>query len=178
METLKILYIFLLQVNELPFPFKNTYQFERSIRAPLGKTWNPETAYKELVKPKVVTSIGKIIAPIDKSEVDKDAKKSKDIKAEFKDSKNEDTNKSGNESKNKRPHQNRKQNESKNKRQHQNRKQNEGKNKRPHQNRKQNEGKNKRLHQNKKQNEGKNKRPHQNKKDGRGKKQTKTQTKK
>ena len=159
-----------MQVNELPFPFKNTYQFERSIRAPLGKTWNPETAYKELVKPKVVTSIGKIIAPIDKSEVDKDAKKSKDIKAEFKDSKNEDTkertpqNKSGNESKNKRPHKNRKQNESKNKRPHKNRKQNEGKNKRPHQNRKQNEGKNKR--------------PHQNKKHDRGKKQTKTQIKK
>ena len=143
-------------MNELPFPFKNTYQFERSIRAPLGKTWNPETAYKELVKPKVVTSIGKIIAPIDKSEVDKDAKKSKDIKAEFKDSKNEDTNKST----------------------QQNKSGNESKNKRPHQNRKQNEGKNKRPHQNRKQNEGKNKRPHQNKQHGRGKKQTKTQTKK
>jgi U3 small nucleolar RNA-associated protein 14 len=34
----------------------------------VGKTWNPETAYKQLVKPKIVTKLGTIISPIDKEE--------------------------------------------------------------------------------------------------------------
>ncbi|XP_045197137.2 uncharacterized protein LOC123551914 [Mercenaria mercenaria] len=55
-------------VHEIPFPYTSTEQFEKSIRAPLGKTWNPEAVHKDLVKPKVVTSLGKIINPINKSE--------------------------------------------------------------------------------------------------------------
>ena len=69
----------ILQVNELPYPFVNPEQFEKSIRAPLGKTWNTETAYRELVKPKVVTRLGKIITPIDKSEVYKNLNKKSDF---------------------------------------------------------------------------------------------------
>lgn len=57
------------QVNDLPFPYTSVKQFEQSIRTPVGKTWVPETAHKQLVKPKVVTKLGQIIAPIDKSEV-------------------------------------------------------------------------------------------------------------
>ena len=62
----------------------NSEQFEKSIRAPLGKTWNPETAYRELVKPKVVTRLGKIITPIDKSEVYKNVNKKSDLKGDSK----------------------------------------------------------------------------------------------
>ncbi|KAL5010291.1 hypothetical protein ScPMuIL_012596 [Solemya velum] len=58
-----------IQVNDLPFPYTSVKQFEQSIRTPVGKTWVPETAHKQLVKPKVVTKLGQIIAPIDKSEV-------------------------------------------------------------------------------------------------------------
>ena len=63
-------------MNQLPYPFVSVEQFEKSIRAPLGKTWNPETAHRELVKPKVVTKLGKIITPIDKSEVYRKTKQS------------------------------------------------------------------------------------------------------
>lgn len=59
------------QVHEIPFPFTDAEQFEKSIRAPLGKTWNPLAVHNELVKPRVVTSLGKIIAPMHKSELSK-----------------------------------------------------------------------------------------------------------
>lgn len=53
-------------------------QYEQAIRAPIGKTWNPETAVKELVKPKIVTKLGGIIQPISKADVfKKDSKKRK-----------------------------------------------------------------------------------------------------
>lgn len=57
------------QVSKLPFPYRNVEQFHKSIRAPLGKTWNPEIVYKALIKPKIVSHLGKIITPMDKSEV-------------------------------------------------------------------------------------------------------------
>ncbi|CAG2160014.1 unnamed protein product [Oppiella nova] len=53
------------RVNQLPFPFKNVEEFENSIRQPLGRTWNPETAFKELTAPSVVTKMGAIIDPMD-----------------------------------------------------------------------------------------------------------------
>ncbi|XP_052088938.1 U3 small nucleolar RNA-associated protein 14 homolog A-like isoform X1 [Mytilus californianus] len=62
------------QVSDLPFPYVSVKQFEQSIRAPIGKTWNPETAYKQLVKPKIVTKLGTIITPIDKEETFKKEK--------------------------------------------------------------------------------------------------------
>lgn len=58
-------------------------QFERSVRAPVGKTWNPETAFKKMTKPKVVTRLGTVIKPMDKSEMfqkEKQHKKKGDIK--------------------------------------------------------------------------------------------------
>ncbi|XP_013403803.1 LOW QUALITY PROTEIN: U3 small nucleolar RNA-associated protein 14 homolog A-like [Lingula anatina] len=57
------------QVNDLPFPFSNIKQFESAIRAPIGKTWNPETAYRKMIRPKVLTKLGTVIEPMDKSEV-------------------------------------------------------------------------------------------------------------
>ncbi|CAG2231553.1 UTP14 [Mytilus edulis] len=71
------------QVSDLPFPYVSVKQFEQSIRAPIGKTWNPETAYKQLVKPKIVTKIGTIITPIDKEETFKKQKNKRKADLDF-----------------------------------------------------------------------------------------------
>ncbi|XP_071114020.1 U3 small nucleolar RNA-associated protein 14 homolog A-like [Haliotis cracherodii] len=57
------------QVARLPFPYTSPQQFEQSIRAPVGKNWNPETAFRKMIQPKVLTKLGTVIKPIDKSEV-------------------------------------------------------------------------------------------------------------
>ena len=68
------------QVNSLPYPFNNVEQFEASIRTPIGGTWNTPSAVSELVKPKVLTKMGSIINPIDKSEAFKNEKKMEESK--------------------------------------------------------------------------------------------------
>ena len=60
---------FLPQVKRIPFPFTSVNQFEASVRAPVGKTWNPETAYRKLIEPKVITKMGTVIEPMDKAQV-------------------------------------------------------------------------------------------------------------
>lgn len=55
-------------MSELPFPYKNIYQFENTVRHPIGKTWNPETAFRKMIEPKVSTQLGTIIDPINKHE--------------------------------------------------------------------------------------------------------------
>ncbi|XP_076129955.1 U3 small nucleolar RNA-associated protein 14 homolog A isoform X1 [Alosa pseudoharengus] len=57
------------QVSQLPFPFENPAQFERSIRSPLGSTWNPELAVRKLTAPRIVTKAGAIIQPLSKDDV-------------------------------------------------------------------------------------------------------------
>ncbi|XP_053228998.1 U3 small nucleolar RNA-associated protein 14 homolog A-like [Podarcis raffonei] len=52
------------QVNQLPFPFENSKQFERSIQAPMGPTWNTQRAFQRLTAPHIVTQPGHIIQPI------------------------------------------------------------------------------------------------------------------
>uniref|UniRef100_A0A8C3T8H7 U3 small nucleolar RNA-associated protein 14 homolog A n=1 Tax=Chelydra serpentina TaxID=8475 RepID=A0A8C3T8H7_CHESE len=52
------------QVNEVPFPFDRHQQFERSIRAPLGPTWNTQRAFQKLTAPRILTQPGHIIQPI------------------------------------------------------------------------------------------------------------------
>ncbi|XP_071491531.1 U3 small nucleolar RNA-associated protein 14 homolog A-like [Diadema antillarum] len=56
------------QVNNLPFPFSSTEQFERSIRAPIGGTWNTPSAVKALTKPRISTRLGTVIDPIEAEE--------------------------------------------------------------------------------------------------------------
>jgi len=56
------------QVNSLPHPFNNVLEFEKRIQQPIGRTWNSVATFKKLTKPKVVTRLGKVIAPIEKSE--------------------------------------------------------------------------------------------------------------
>ncbi|KAL3056808.1 hypothetical protein OYC64_019311 [Pagothenia borchgrevinki] len=62
------------QVNSLPFPFQNHAQFESTIRAPLGRTWNTEQTVRKISKPKVVTQLGAIIEPMSREELMKDKK--------------------------------------------------------------------------------------------------------
>ncbi|KAJ6663241.1 hypothetical protein lerEdw1_010377 [Lerista edwardsae] len=52
------------QVNQLPFPFDNSQQFERSIQAPIGPTWNTQRAFERLTAPRIITQPGHIIPPI------------------------------------------------------------------------------------------------------------------
>nr|XP_046260117.1 U3 small nucleolar RNA-associated protein 14 homolog A [Scatophagus argus] len=57
------------KVNSLPFPFENHAQFESTIRAPVGRTWNTERTVKKITKPKVVTQLGAIIEPMAREEL-------------------------------------------------------------------------------------------------------------
>ncbi|XP_077165439.1 U3 small nucleolar RNA-associated protein 14 homolog A [Paroedura picta] len=52
------------QVNQLPFPYESSQQFERSIHAPIGSTWNTQRTFQRLITPRVVTLPGHIIPPI------------------------------------------------------------------------------------------------------------------
>uniref|UniRef100_A0A4W3H3Y8 UTP14A small subunit processome component n=1 Tax=Callorhinchus milii TaxID=7868 RepID=A0A4W3H3Y8_CALMI len=63
------------QVSELPFPFSHREHFEKSIRAPIGKTWNTEKATKRLTLPKIVTKMGAIIEPISEEDVTQDQRR-------------------------------------------------------------------------------------------------------
>ncbi|KAM6955647.1 U3 small nucleolar RNA-associated protein 14 homolog A [Lycodopsis pacificus] len=61
------------QVSSLPFPFESHAQFESTIRAPLGRTWNTERTVKKISKPRVVTQLGAIIEPMAREELMKQA---------------------------------------------------------------------------------------------------------
>lgn len=63
-------------VNELPFPFVTVKDYEASLRAPLGRTFIPETAHSTLVEPRVVTKMGAIIEPMKKDILLQNVKKS------------------------------------------------------------------------------------------------------
>ena len=67
----------MLQVNDLPYTFKHTKQFERSIRAPIGPHWNTALTVKNLTLPKVSTKMGTIIEPISAADVFEDKDKEK-----------------------------------------------------------------------------------------------------
>ncbi|CAF3447285.1 unnamed protein product [Rotaria socialis] len=57
------------RVCDLPFPFADVEQFESLVQQPLGREWNPETAYRRLNQPKIRTRIGVRIEPLDKQDV-------------------------------------------------------------------------------------------------------------
>ena len=48
----------------VPFPFTNREQFERSLRAPLGREWNTAGVHKGLVAPSTTVAKGVAINPI------------------------------------------------------------------------------------------------------------------
>lgn len=51
-------------VSAVPHPYQNAEQFEHSMKIPLGNTWNPETSFRQMVVPNVITKMGSIIEPI------------------------------------------------------------------------------------------------------------------
>lgn len=63
-------------VNELPFPFVSVKDYEASLRAPLGRTFIPETAHAVLVEPRVVTKLGTVIEPMKKEILSQNVKTS------------------------------------------------------------------------------------------------------
>uniref|UniRef100_A0A6Q2XS52 UTP14C small subunit processome component n=1 Tax=Esox lucius TaxID=8010 RepID=A0A6Q2XS52_ESOLU len=54
---------------QVMFPFTNPAQFERTIRAPVGHTWNTGNAVQKITAPKIVTQLGAIIEPISREEL-------------------------------------------------------------------------------------------------------------
>ncbi|KAF7284779.1 hypothetical protein GWI33_021646 [Rhynchophorus ferrugineus] len=57
------------QVTEIPFPFKSVIDYEASIRAPIGKTFVPELAFRKFTRPAVQTRMGTIIEPVTTSQL-------------------------------------------------------------------------------------------------------------
>jgi len=54
------------QVSQLPAHFTSVSDFEASIRAPIGDTFIPRTAYLKLIKPRMTTKMGHTIEPMNK----------------------------------------------------------------------------------------------------------------
>ena len=48
----------------MPFPFTSREQFERSLRAPIGREWNTAASHKALTAPSVVVAKGAVVEPI------------------------------------------------------------------------------------------------------------------
>ena len=51
-------------VKNVPYPFTSREQYEKSLRNPLGQTWNTVGATKAMTEPAVTTRAGIIIAPM------------------------------------------------------------------------------------------------------------------
>jgi U3 small nucleolar RNA-associated protein 14 len=51
-------------IDAVPYPFTSREQYERSIRAPVGKEWNTTNVHEKMVKPSVIVRPGTIINPI------------------------------------------------------------------------------------------------------------------
>ncbi|XP_048840250.1 U3 small nucleolar RNA-associated protein 14 homolog A [Brienomyrus brachyistius] len=56
------------QVSQLPFPFENPKQFERSICTPIGNTWNTPRTVQKFTAPKVISRMGAVIEPISRED--------------------------------------------------------------------------------------------------------------
>lgn len=56
-------------VSDVPFPFKSVKDYEASIRAPIGRSFVPESAFKALTRPAVITKKGKIITAMDEEQL-------------------------------------------------------------------------------------------------------------
>ncbi|XP_057306548.1 U3 small nucleolar RNA-associated protein 14 homolog A-like isoform X1 [Hydractinia symbiolongicarpus] len=52
------------QVSEVPFPYSNKTEFERSIRQPIGEHWNTPSVYGKLTEPRIRTTPGTVIDPL------------------------------------------------------------------------------------------------------------------
>jgi U3 small nucleolar RNA-associated protein 14 len=55
------------QVSKVPFPFQNQNQFEKATCHPIGKHWNSEATFQQIIRPKVLSEPGVVITPIHKT---------------------------------------------------------------------------------------------------------------
>ncbi|XP_049288428.1 U3 small nucleolar RNA-associated protein 14 homolog A [Anopheles funestus] len=62
-------------VNEVPFPFLRVKDYEASLRAPVGRTFIPETAHAVMVEPRIITKQGAVIEPMKKAMLVENPKK-------------------------------------------------------------------------------------------------------
>ena len=53
-----------MQVSTLPWPYTSQKQFEKTHCSPIGRHWNSEATFHQLIKPRVHTVVGAIIEPI------------------------------------------------------------------------------------------------------------------
>ncbi|KAI9491358.1 small-subunit processome [Zychaea mexicana] len=53
------------EITQVPYPFQTMEQYERSLRAPVGKEWNTRDTFQKLTKPRVLTKLGTVINPLD-----------------------------------------------------------------------------------------------------------------
>ncbi|KAF7998229.1 hypothetical protein HCN44_009627 [Aphidius gifuensis] len=51
-------------VSDLPYPFESVADYEKSIRAPIGRLFVTENAHKKLTEPAIKTKMGQIIEPM------------------------------------------------------------------------------------------------------------------
>ncbi len=49
-----IIYLSLPQVSSLPYPMTDSLQFKKTMAAPIGRHWNTETRFTEMIRPKFV----------------------------------------------------------------------------------------------------------------------------
>ena len=52
-----------MRVEQLPFPYQNVTQMEKSLSQPIGSTWNTASAVRQMVKPNIELNPGEIIEP-------------------------------------------------------------------------------------------------------------------
>ncbi|KAF5390809.1 hypothetical protein D9757_004426 [Collybiopsis confluens] len=53
-------------VNDLPYPYTSTAQFDRRMQQPLGPEWNTRVGFQRGTLPKVVKKMGTVIEPLEK----------------------------------------------------------------------------------------------------------------
>ncbi|KAI9261578.1 small-subunit processome [Phascolomyces articulosus] len=53
------------EITQVPYPFQTMEQYERSLRAPVGKEWNTRDTFQKATKPRVLTKLGTVINPLD-----------------------------------------------------------------------------------------------------------------
>ena len=58
-------------VNNVPFPFRSSEQYESMMRNPMGKEWNTHSTHQKLVKPRISTKKGAVIDPLKFSKISK-----------------------------------------------------------------------------------------------------------
>lgn len=52
------------QADKVPYPYKTWEEYERSLRAPMGKEWTTTKTHQKIITPNVITKYGSVINPL------------------------------------------------------------------------------------------------------------------